>query len=151
MLFLHRPIANRPMKVIFCLLAGLFIFSACRKKDTVSTSQGLQKLQHDWRYISSRIFLPNGNIYILLNDTRTFRKDGISIGSRAGAGPGIVIYDTSAYKLLSNDQHLLFYAIRNNIQETKADTATIRELTDTSLVFYFQNNGFINFEASLRR
>jgi hypothetical protein len=127
----------------------LVIFVAgCKKTNDTPVSPSLKILQNYWTYISTRIYFPDGNSYKLLGDFKDFRKDGYSINISYGLS-GRPQNDTATYKLLY-DSLIEFREIVNGIQNPP-DTAFIRTINDTLLVFDYRSNGIIIALDSLKK
>ena len=138
------------MKTILIIILMIFFGTSCKKESTLPISPTLQLIQNDWTVISVRIFFPNGSNYLLLNDNQHFRKDNLRITKSGGIISSSL--DTAKYNLLPDDSTLLFYQIRNGIQDNKGDTAFVKTITDHLFVYYFKrNDGSISFIDSLKR
>lgn len=84
-----------------------------------------------------------------MNDYQSFRSDNLQITQTKDIFS--TIYDTSKYVLLTDDSTLLFYPIQNGVQSLTADTGIIQTINESLFVYYFRQNGFINFIDSLKR
>ena len=148
---ISRNLILRQVFWVSLTMAICICLTNCKKENNEEyVRPALQKLRHDWTVISARIFFPNGSNYMLLNDYQYFRSDNLQITKTFGIAQ--TFYDTSKYNLLVDDSTILFYGINNGVMSNVADTAYIRTLNDTLLVYYFKNStGFINFVDSLKR
>ncbi|MEP6684816.1 MAG: hypothetical protein ABJA35_16205 [Parafilimonas sp.] len=138
------------MRIVIFILGIFFSFLlSCKKNTNSPVSPRLKLIQHGWNVLSVRTFLPNGSNYILLNDYQFFRSDNLQITQTKDIFS--TIYDTSKYMLLTDDSTLLFYPIQNGVQSLTADTGIIQTINESLFVYYFRQNGFINFIDSLKR
>jgi hypothetical protein len=136
----------------FLLILFILLFACCKcKKDKEEVTKKLSKLellQNRWTPISSWIFFPDGSEYQLLRPTAViFTSDGKQF-NYGGVNDTII----QGYQLLSDDSTLIFSQLVNGVfKVTDGDTATISNLTNHLLVFYFKTNSFVYAIDSLKR
>ena len=143
------------MKITLLLFSLFLIITSCKKDSLENRSAKLILLQNTWTPISSRIFFPNGQSFLLISPiSETFTKDGYIVDRNYHTNSsGVVLQNeiVNAYKLLPNDTILLKYNIVNGITDTTAYPTIIRTLTDHLLVIVSKNNNFIDNIDSLKR
>ncbi|NVO10309.1 MAG: hypothetical protein HXX16_10140 [Bacteroidales bacterium] len=143
---------------LFALIIFIALFTSCKKEEIDNRSYKLTLLQHEWKPISSWIFLRNGSIYrIIPFNSTNFKPDGKVVCPYYTSDPSLpypylrLEYYIQGYQLLPDDSTLLFYQIVNGVQSTKADTSIILTLTNQQLIFYSINKKFIRGLDSLKR
>lgn len=132
------------MKTLTPLGLIALIFFSCQKEQsyTVSSSPtGL--LQHLW-IIDSVMVYADSNVfgnYLMVSTPTDFQYEDFRADGKVYSygGSPTVHFDTSAYKLLSDNVTLLAYPIKDGITSTKADTGYIIKLTDHALMYKNRN------------
>ena len=132
-------------------LVGLYLAS-CNKEGVSATdiklpvqtsSAQLSLLQNKW-LSSESVMIPDygdssygwfGNYVFPVS--LSFGKDGTATMYNSIDLTDDQWYDSCAYRLLADSTTLLFYPIAGGIPATKADTATIGTINDSTLVLYF--------------
>jgi hypothetical protein len=141
----------KQLKVIALVLAGMHLAS-CRKGAPLSAasilpaqigSTQLGLLQNKW-LSSEAVMIPfyGDSSYGWFGDQVfpniiSFKQNGISVTYNSIDLTDDQWYDSCAYRLLSDGTTLLFYPYSRGVLLTKADTAKIGLINDSTFVLYY--------------
>lgn len=131
--------------IVPALFFSLVLFSCTKEQsDTDSSTNSMALLQHVW-ILDSVMIYADSNVfgdYLFASHPsdlqyEDFRTDGKVY---TYGGSPTVYYDTSVYKLLSDNTTLLAYPIENGVTSASADTGYILKLTDHALMYWTKNS-----------